>query len=168
MTTARRTRRRHPAPVAIDHLAELNRVKAAIEAVRATSHKPSRAARATAPVATANTIKKGIGHRPRAVVSRRTKAPAHVSAALAANEARHKQMNRQIDDYSVFEKPGGTTWGLCGLKLSTDILTFPSRGEATTRGTALARAARVSLWYEPTSHLRDGLLVASFRDEKVR
>jgi len=83
------------------------------------------------------------------------------------SQGRHTQMNRQIDDYSVFEKPGGTTWGVCGLKLSTDILTFGTRGEATARGTALARAARVSLWYEPTTHRRDGVLVASFRDEKV-
>ncbi len=59
-------------------------------------------------------------------------------------------------------------WGLCGLKLSTDILTFASREEATVRGNALARAGRVSLWYEPTSHLRDGVLLASFRDEKAR
>ena len=77
-------------------------------------------------------------------------------------------MTRQIDDYSMFEKPNGTTWGVCGLRLGPDILTFSSREEATTKGHALARTARVSLWYEPTSHLRDGVLVASFRDEKVR
>ena len=77
-------------------------------------------------------------------------------------------MNHQLDDYSVFEKPDGTSWGVCGLRLSTDILTFPDREEATARGTALARAARVSLWYEPTSHRRDAVLVTSFREEKLR
>ncbi len=77
-------------------------------------------------------------------------------------------MNHQLDDYSVFEKPDGTSWGVCGLRLSTDILTFPDREEATARGTALARAARVSLWYEPTSHRRDAILVTSFREEKLR
>ena len=77
-------------------------------------------------------------------------------------------MTRHLDDYSVFEKPGGASWGVCGLKLSTDILTFPSRVEATARGTALARASRVSLWYEPTTHHRDGVLVVSFREETVR
>jgi hypothetical protein len=76
-------------------------------------------------------------------------------------------VTRQLDDYSVFEKAGGTTWGVCGLKLSTDILTFATRTEATARGTALARAARVSLWYEPTSHRRDGVLVVSYREEKA-
>jgi hypothetical protein len=166
MTTVRRPRHRHPAHVAIDHRAELDRVKAAMEAVRANSRKPSRAEPATDPVAIAGTVTKGTGSRPTAVASRRTKAPPHVTAALAANDERQPKVNRQIDDYSVFEKPGGTTWGVCGLKLSTDILTFPNRGEATARGTALARQARVSLWYEPTSHRCDGLLVASFRDEK--
>ena len=77
-------------------------------------------------------------------------------------------MTRQIDDYSVFEKANSTTWGVCGLKLGTTILTFHSREEATASGNALARTSRVSLWYEPTSHLRDGVLVASFRDDKVR
>jgi hypothetical protein len=76
-------------------------------------------------------------------------------------------MTRRLDDYSVFEKPDGTSWGVCGLKLSTDILTFSNRGEATARGTALARAARVSLWFEPTSHYRDSVLVVTFRDEKA-
>jgi hypothetical protein len=79
----------------------------------------------------------------------------------------NKLVTRHIDDYSVFEKANGTTWGVCGLKLGPDILTFPTREEATARGNTLARAARVSLWYEPTSHLRDGVLVVSFRDEKV-
>jgi hypothetical protein len=78
------------------------------------------------------------------------------------------EVTRQLDDYSLFEKPDGSTWGVCGLKLSTDILTFSSREEATARGTALARAARVSLWYEPTSHRRDSVLVASYRAEQVR
>ncbi len=74
-------------------------------------------------------------------------------------------MTRQLDDYSIFKKADQTTWGVCGLRLSTDILTFPSREEATVRGNALARAARVSLWYEPTSHHRDSVLVKSYRDE---
>jgi hypothetical protein len=74
-------------------------------------------------------------------------------------------VNRQIDDYSMFAKPGGATWAVCGLRLSTDTLTFPSRAEAVARGTALARSARVSLWYEPTSHRRDAVLVTSFRDD---
>jgi hypothetical protein len=77
-------------------------------------------------------------------------------------------VTRQIDDYSLFEKADGATWGVCGLKLSTDILTFSSREEATVRGNALARAARVSLWYQPTSHNRDAILVTSYRDEKPR
>ena len=77
-------------------------------------------------------------------------------------------MTRQLDDYSVFQHPDRTSWGVCGLKLSTDILTFPNREEATTRGTALARAARVSLWYEPTGHRRDGVLVVSYRHDEVR
>ncbi len=76
-------------------------------------------------------------------------------------------MTRHLDDYSVFEKSDRTTWGVCGLKLSTDILTFPSRAEATARGTALARASRVSLWYEPTSHHRDGVLVVTFREDRL-
>jgi hypothetical protein len=84
------------------------------------------------------------------------------------NNAKEQIVTRQIDDYSLFEKTDGTTWGVCGLKLSTDILTFPNRVEATARGTALARAARVSLWYEPTSHRRDAVLVTSFRDETLR
>jgi hypothetical protein len=77
-------------------------------------------------------------------------------------------VTRQMDDYSVYAKSDGATWGVCGLKLSTDILTFDNRVEATAKGTALARAARVSLWYEPTSHRRDGVLVASFRDDAVK
>jgi hypothetical protein len=77
-------------------------------------------------------------------------------------------VNHQIDDYSMFAKPDGATWGVCGLKLSTDILTFSSREEATVRGTALARASRVSLWYEPTTHRRDAVLVTTFREEKLQ
>lgn len=77
-------------------------------------------------------------------------------------------MTRQMDDFSVFEKSDGTNWGVCGLKLGPDILTFHRREEATAKGHALARAARVSLWYEPTSHYCDGVLVTSFRGERVR
>ena len=73
-------------------------------------------------------------------------------------------LRRQMDDYSVFEKPDGATWAVCGLKLGLDILTFPSREEATARGNALARTARVSLWFEPTGHHRDSVLLRSFRD----
>ena len=75
-------------------------------------------------------------------------------------------VTRRLDDFSVFQHPDRTTWGVCGLKLSTDILTFTNRAEATARGTALARASRVSLWFEPTGHLRDGVLVVSYRHEQ--
>jgi hypothetical protein len=71
-------------------------------------------------------------------------------------------------DFSMFETADGTAWGVYGIKLGTAVLTFPSRQEANASGNALARAARVSLWYEPTSHHRDGVLVTSFRDGKVR
>jgi hypothetical protein len=82
-----------------------------------------------------------------------------------STETRETPVIRQIDDYSMFSKSDGATWAVCGLKLSTDTLTFPSRAEAVARGTALARAARVSLWFEPTSHRRDAVLVTSFRDD---
>jgi hypothetical protein len=87
------------------------------------------------------------------------------SADVHAGE---QHVTRQLDDFSVFQHPDRTTWGVCGLKLSTDILTFPNRAEATARGTALARASRVSLWFEPTGHRRDGVLVVSYRHEQVR
>jgi hypothetical protein len=75
---------------------------------------------------------------------------------------------RQMSDYSVFRTPDRTAWGVCGLKLGTTILKFPSREEATAEGRGLARSARVSLWYEPTSHHEDAILVASFRDDHRR
>ena len=90
------------------------------------------------------------------------------SRAASANHGTVEHVNHHLDDYSMFAKPDGASWGVCGLKLSTDILTFSSREEATARGTALARAGRVSLWYEPTSHRRDSILVASFRDDVGR
>jgi hypothetical protein len=122
---------------AIDHVEEIVRERAAILAILADKRKPSQVAPTTAPVATANPTRK-----------------------------EGPRLTRQLDDYSLFEKSDGSTWGVCGLRLSTDILTFPNREEATASGTALSRAARVSLWYEPTSHRRDGVLVISFRDEK--
>ena len=92
----------------------------------------------------------------------------HLASRPKAAARRKKKVTRELADFSVFETSDGTTWGVCGLKLGPDILTFHSREEANASGNALARAARVSLWYEPTSHLRDGVLVASFRDDKVR
>jgi hypothetical protein len=86
--------------------------------------------------------------------------------ASHGQDAKENDVTRQLDDYSVFRKSDGSTWAVGGLKLSTDILTFSSREEATARGSALARAGRVSLWYEPTSHRRDGVLVVSYREEK--
>jgi hypothetical protein len=76
-------------------------------------------------------------------------------------------MTREMDDYSICRIPNGTDWGVYGMKLGTTTLTFPSREEATARGKGLARAARVSVWYEPTCHHRDAVLVSSFRDEQT-
>ena len=94
---------------------------------------------------------------------------AHIAAvARDAVKPAKKEMTRGMDDYSVCDTSDGTAWCVCGIRLGTTTLEFPSRQEANARGNELARAARVSLWYEPTSHRRDAVLVVSFRDEKLQ